>query len=434
MSARRALLAATLGAAALLSSPARAVSSCGGEVHQDQCGSGNIYPCCDNGGNCTWWAWESVCRNWHVGLVNWGNANTWAGHASVDPDYDILSYPVVGSIATRDLGTYGHVAWVVAVNGNTVTVTEENCCDTCAGGMRTWNYSAGYFNSGYVVRHGVTCQCQPGATESQACGDCGTRTRTCEPSCSWGGWGGCGGPDPGGGNVVCDTGATGPCAEGRLRCVEGNTTCKPLVSPSAEVCDGVDNDCNGAVDDGHPPVGDNVPPLAATLVDVSHPQTLRSGERASIWADFRNVGSEPWPRDGLWLVAHGGPEGGASALFDPQSWPAWNVPAVLEDPVSPGEIGRFVFEVVGPDEAGMEIEERFQLALPGSDLLSCPEADITTRIRVLPALSDAGAGGARDIESSTGGCAAAPTPPRGLSGALLGISTALLLLARRRRR
>ena len=435
MSARRALLAsAALASAALFTSPAAAVSSCGGEVHQAECGGGNIYPCCDNGGNCTWWAWESVCRSWHVALVNWGNANTWAGHADVDPNYDVLSYPVVGSIATRDLGTYGHVAWVVGVNGNTVTVTEENCCGTCAPGMRQWSYQASYFNSGYVVRHGVTCQCQPGATESQACGDCGSRARTCEPSCNWGGWGGCEGPDPGGGNQACETGATGPCAEGRVRCVGGNTSCQPLVSPSAEVCDGVDNDCNGAVDDGHPPLGDEAPAHAAALVDMSHPQTLRSGEHALIWADFRNVGSEPWPRDGLWLVAHGGADGGASLLFTPESWPAWNVAAALDRPVLPGEIGRFAFAVVGPADAGMDIEERFQLEVPGADLISCPEAEITVRIHVLPALAGSGgAGGAADTDpADPARCSAAPRPAGPGAGTWLALSLLGLGCARTR--
>ena len=75
----------------LAASHAPAVNFCGGQSHVNACGRPtNIYPCCPNGGNCTWWAWESVCRNWNVGLVNWGNANTWAGHANVDPNYDLV--------------------------------------------------------------------------------------------------------------------------------------------------------------------------------------------------------------------------------------------------------------------------------------------------------------------------------------------------------
>jgi hypothetical protein len=120
------------------------------------------------------------------------------------------------------------------VSGSTVTVTEENCCATCAAGMGTRTYQASYFDSGYVVRHGVTCECSPGDQQTEACGDCGTRSRSCDQGCSWGGWGGCAGPDPGGGNVTCDTGAAGPCAEGRVRCVDGSTSCRSLVDPSPE--------------------------------------------------------------------------------------------------------------------------------------------------------------------------------------------------------
>lgn len=120
---RSALGAAALGVAGLLGAAAEAAPTCGNATHEDDCGKANIYPCCPNGGNCTWWAWESVCRNWHVGLVNWVNANTWVGHAQTDPSYDVLSYPVVGSIATRKSGKFGHVAWVIEVNGGNVKVT-----------------------------------------------------------------------------------------------------------------------------------------------------------------------------------------------------------------------------------------------------------------------------------------------------------------------
>ncbi|APR87628.1 Type IV fimbrial biogenesis protein PilY1 [Minicystis rosea] len=430
----RALLgAAAFAAAALLGAPAHAVNACGDQIHHDECGKGNIYPCCDNGGNCTWWAWESVCRNWHIGLVNWGNANTWATHAHVDPNFDVLGYPVVGSIATRDLGNFGHVAWVVATNGSSVTVTEENCCDGCAGGMRTHTYTAGYFNSGYVVRHGSQCQCSPGQVQSEACGDCGTRSRSCDSSCNWGGWGGCGGPDPGGGNVACGTGEPGVCADGRVRCINGNTACKSLVGPSPEVCDGADNDCDGAVDDGHPPIGDKAPPYAATLVDISYPQVLRSGEHATIWADFRNDGAEAWTHDGIWLVAHGAEDGGASVFFQPEVWPAWDVAAVVAQPVLPGEIGRFAFDIVAPTDVEGEVEETFQLQVSDGRRIGCPNAEITPKIRILPTPGNGGEGGAPDDAATAKLASGCSQSPAGAGSAGFGLAVALFMMARARR-
>lgn len=55
--------------------------------------------------------------------------------------------------------------------------------------------------------------------------------------------------DPGGGGS-CDTGQLGVCGPGTEHCQGGALTCVADQSPSAEVCDGLDNDCNGAIDDG----------------------------------------------------------------------------------------------------------------------------------------------------------------------------------------
>ena len=437
---RALLAAAALSAASLLGSPAQAVPSCGNQTHQNACGKANIYPCCPNGGNCTWWAWESVCRSWNVGLVNWGNANTWAGHANLDPNYDILGSPVVGSIATSTLGKFGHVAWVTGFSGSSVTVTEENCCTGCAPGTRTITYAQSKFNSGFVVRHGTACKCTPGQTESKACGDCGSTSRTCDQGCDWTGWSACNGPDPEGGNKECATGSLGPCGDGRVRCVDGSTQCRSLFEPSPEICDGVDNDCNGTADDGDPQdFGPTRPDYAATLVDVSYPQTLRSGEHASIWAEFRNDGTKPWAHGGVWLGARGAEGGGASALAAADAWPAWNVATVLDRPVLPGDTGRFTFEVVAPSRVGAEITESFQLQMPSGDFVGCPATRITPSIRILPgaAASDGEGGnvgvGGNSSAEALGGCSQSPASSRGGAWGAALSSIALLALARRRR-
>jgi Notch-like protein len=57
--------------------------------------------------------------------------------------------------------------------------------------------------------------------------------------------------NPGGG-AVCNTGKLGVCASGTTACSGGALTCNQNTLPSAEVCDGLDNDCNGVADNGNP--------------------------------------------------------------------------------------------------------------------------------------------------------------------------------------
>jgi hypothetical protein len=281
----RTLAALGVGAALALGAPnAAAVYQCGPDKDDCKCGMDDPYPCCDNGGNCTWWAWEQACCNWAVGLPGWGNANQWHGNAKLNPNFDVLSTPVPGSIANRVSGSYGHVAWVTAVNGSQITVTEQNCWG--GWGHQTSTYNASYFDGGFIVPH-ADCECQPGATQTESCGNCGERARTCNSSCKWESWGACGGEgecapgasdeqacgdcgkhartcqsdcswgafgacegtSSGEGGVECDTGQKGVCAKGVQQCVGGNTQCIPVSTPTTEICDGLDNDCNGAVDD-----------------------------------------------------------------------------------------------------------------------------------------------------------------------------------------
>ena len=57
--------------------------------------------------------------------TNWGNANTW-DDAAKRTGVTVNSTPVPGAVAQSNAGGYGHVAWVTAVSGSSVTIEEYN--------------------------------------------------------------------------------------------------------------------------------------------------------------------------------------------------------------------------------------------------------------------------------------------------------------------
>jgi MYXO-CTERM domain-containing protein len=89
-----------------------------------------------------------------------------------------------------------------------------------------------------------------------------------------------------GGGEPCMADGLGVCSTGVTQCqVGGVVTCVPLIKPTAEVCDNLDNDCNGMVDDGDnlcdPGLvcvrGVCVPPCGRTEFDCAPPFICQDG-------------------------------------------------------------------------------------------------------------------------------------------------------------
>ena len=86
---------------AALATAATATEQCG-----DQKSKGNPLPCCDNGANCTWWAWR------HATLSGWkaipiGNANKWDDFARANSKtLNISTAPSVGAVGVKNSAPY----------------------------------------------------------------------------------------------------------------------------------------------------------------------------------------------------------------------------------------------------------------------------------------------------------------------------------------
>jgi surface antigen len=104
---------------------------CGKQADTCICGADNLFPCCSNGGNCTWWAWQKACCVWGYDVGTSGNAWEWLGQAqatghtySTTPEVDTIAY--MGR--KERYAPLGHVAWVIGIEDDgSVKVSEMNC-------------------------------------------------------------------------------------------------------------------------------------------------------------------------------------------------------------------------------------------------------------------------------------------------------------------
>ncbi len=95
---------------------------------------------------------------------------------------------------------------------------------------------------------------------------------------------------------------------------------------------------------------------------------LQSGQAATVWVDFLNVGTTTWTNDGDHFIAMNLAEpAGRDSMFEHDYWLAPYRPAkLLQNRVEPGQTGRFRFALQAPDEPGV-YKEKFNLV--AEDLL-----------------------------------------------------------------
>jgi surface antigen len=102
----------------------------------------NYYKC-----QCTSFVAQRINQRLGIHFTNqykgaaWGNANSW-DNAAKATGVKVDGTPKPGAIAQTNAGSYGHVAWVSAVNGNTVTIEEYNWVKKEKYSVRTVDKSA----------------------------------------------------------------------------------------------------------------------------------------------------------------------------------------------------------------------------------------------------------------------------------------------------
>jgi hypothetical protein len=199
-----------------------------------------------------------------------------------------------------------------------------------------------------------------------------------------------------------------------VRCIHGCKECRRIYEPVPEMCDDIDNDCNCEEDDGSPDrMGPTPPRWGALLTDFSAPARLGEEEIATVWVEFRNMGSETWRPGEVWLVSTSAMGGEPSPLYAAGGWLSWQIAAQVDDYVRPGESAVIELSVQAADLSLPEVADEFQLVLPDGREVKCPESSVSFSVLITRSVVEEGeddpparpdAGGPAGTQQLTGGC------------------------------